>query len=154
MKLWRLSTERHAGDLQGGYGIFNDGRWNSAGHPCIYAAAGSALPVLEKRVHVTNPALLPVLTMVEYDLPDHASVRTVALGGLVPDWIRRQDLTQQIGDDWLRSRTSLLLAIPSAIVPLEGVPDVNILINPAHPEMGTLKIARMTRFSLDTRLFS
>jgi RES domain-containing protein len=33
MRLWRLSSERRARDFDGGYGLSNDGRWNSRGRP-------------------------------------------------------------------------------------------------------------------------
>lgn len=153
MNLWRLSVSRHAADLNGGYGLVNDGRWNVKGLACIYAATGAALPVLEKRVHVADPSLLPPLMMVTYQMPDTISRHTVPLSSLPTDWIARQDITQEIGDKFLRDNTAALLFMPSAIVPLDGIPDSNVLINPAHPDSKAITIARNALFSLDTRLF-
>lgn len=154
MKLWRLSNHAHAEDLAGGYGLVNDGRWNLKGKPCIYASTGAALPVLEKRMHVLDPTLLPPLMMVEYEVPDGISSEEIVLAALQTDWVHRQDITQQLGYDWLRSTRTALLLIPSAIVPLDGTPDVNVLINPSHPESAAISISRRTAFSLDLRLFS
>lgn len=154
MRLWRLSNHRHAADLSGGYGLVSDGRWNIKGRPCLYASTGAALPVLEKRVHVADPGLLPPLQMVEYELPDGTSTTKIAISDLPANWIRRQDITQQLGDHWLRSAAGALLLVPSAIIPLEGTPDVNVLINPRHKSIGAMTIARSTAFSLDLRLFS
>jgi len=154
VKLWRLSNRAHAHDLAGGYGLVSDGRWNITGRPCIYASTGAGLPVLEKRVHVLDPTLLPPQAMVEYDVPDSTSSRTIVLADLQADWIRRHDITQQIGHDWLQGATTALLFIPSAIVPIPDTPDVNVLINPLHPDIKAMTIARRVPFTLDIRLFS
>jgi len=118
------------------------------GRPCTYAASGTALPVLEKRVHVADPKLLPRLVMVEYHLPDPTPAATIDIGSLPADWIYRQDITQQLGDDWLATASTAILFIPSAIVPIAGAPDLNILINNAHPAVGALTILAKTPFSL------
>ena len=44
--------------------------------------------------------------------------------------------------------TSLLLRVPSAIVPEEG----NILVNPRHPEARKLRVASTRPFRFDARL--
>lgn len=153
MKLWRLSVRAHADDLTGGYGLANDGRWNTAGRPCTYAASGAALPVLEKRVHVNDPKLLPPLVMVEYHLPDPTPATTVDIGSLPADWVHHQDMTQQLGDNWLAAASTPILFLPSAIVPIAGAPDLNVLINNAHPAISDLTITKKTPFTLDIRLF-
>lgn len=153
MKLWRLSVRAYADDLNGGYGLANDGRWNTAGRPCTSAASGAALPVLEKRVHVDDPKLLPPLVMIEYLLPDPTPATTVDIGSLPADWIHRQDITQQLGDNWLAAALTLVLFIPSAIVPIPGAPDLNVLINNAHRDIGSLTVTKKTPFTLDIKLF-
>jgi len=55
---------------------------------------------------------------------------------------------KQIGDSWVESRQSLILEIPSAIVPAEK----KYLINPAHPDFRKLKIGAPTKFEFDSRL--
>jgi len=153
VNLWRLSGRAHAADLAGGYGLVNDGRWNVKGRPCIYASTGAALPVLEKRVHVGDPSLLPPLMMVTYEIPDGIPGETIRLADLPADWVVRQDVTQAMGDTWLASNRSALLFFPSAIVPIDAIPDLNVLINPQHPDSSGIAIARSEPFSLDTRLF-
>jgi len=59
MRLWRLSSARRARDFDGGYGLVNSGRWNTTGRPVTYCSTVPSLAALEKRVHVTDPALLP-----------------------------------------------------------------------------------------------
>ncbi len=52
------------------------------------------------------------------------------------------------GDAWLASRRSLLLIVPSVIVPQE----TNILINPRHPDADQIKIIKTTKFVYDGRI--
>jgi RES domain-containing protein len=152
MLLWRLSGTRHARAMDGGYGLFFDGRWNTAGRAITYCSTSPSLCVLEKLVHIEDPALLPELVMVTYEVPDELPVETVALAELPPNWRRQESLTQRRGDDWHRSLATPLLRVPSAIVPISGSPDLNVLINHRHPEASVLRILHTEPFSLDPRL--
>lgn len=57
MILWRLSGVEHARAFDGSYGLLFDGRWNTMGRPVTYAATSPSLCVLEKLVHIEDPAL-------------------------------------------------------------------------------------------------
>ena len=153
MLLWRLSGRSHAEAFDGGYGLLFDGRWNTVGHAITYCATSPALCVLEKLVHVEDPALLPELVMVTYQAPDHLAVETVTIADLPVDWRRQEGLTQQRGNDWLKARNSPLLKVPSAIVPIAASPDVNLLINHNHPASAEIKVLALEPFVLDPRLF-
>jgi len=152
MVLWRLSGRRYADAFDGGYGLLFDGRWNRAGNAVTYCATSPSLCVLEKLVHVEDPDLLPDLVMVRYEVPDHLGVETISLADLPPDWRSRESLTQQRGDDWQRSGRTALLDVPSAVVPLDGAPDRNVVINHRHPETGSIALSRAETFLLDPRL--
>src|SRR6185437_2531843 len=112
MRLWRLSSERHAHNFDGGYGLSNDGRWNTRGRPVTYCCTVPSLAALEKRVHV-SPSLLPAQVIVAYELPDNISKRTIVTGELPADWPTRDTYTQGMGDRWLDSVTEALLFVPS-----------------------------------------
>ena len=153
MILWRLSGREHAMRFDGGYGLLYDGRWNTAGHAVTYCATSPALCVLEKLVHVQDPDLLPDLVMVRYRVPDALAIETVEPADLPAKWQRREDWTQRRGDRWHRAGGSPLLRVPSAIVPLDGSPDLNLLVNNRHPRAGEIEIAAAEPFRLDPRLF-
>lgn len=153
MILWRLSGEQHAGTFDGGYGLLHDGRWNTIGHAVTYCATSPSLCVLEKLVHVQDPDLLPTLVMVRYDVPDRLAAETVSLAELPHDWRLQESWTQHRGDTWHVALQSPLLRVPSAIVPLEDSPDLNVLINHRHPEAARIILAASEPFVLDTRLF-
>jgi RES domain-containing protein len=153
MRLWRLSSERRARDFDGGYGISNDGRWNTRGRPVTYCSTVPSLAALEKRVHVTDPSLLPPQVMVAYEVLDGISKRTIDIPDLPPDWTARETHTQAIGDSWLDSVAEVLLFVPSVIVPIANAPDRNVLINHRTADAALIKIAGTTPFALNPRLF-
>jgi RES domain-containing protein len=153
MRLWRLASERRARDFDGGYGISYDGRWNTRGRPVTYCSTVASLTALEKRVHVSDPALLPTQVLVTYELPDDISRRTIEIAELLADWTVRATHTQSVGDRWLDSRAELLLFVPSAIVPIANVPDHNVLINHRLAEVAAINIVQVVLFTLDPRLF-
>ncbi len=153
MILWRLSGRRFAAAFDGGYGLTNSGRWNRIGRPVTYAATSPSLCVLEKLVHVEDPDLLPDLAMVRYDVPDNLSTAAIMLEELPDDWRKQEGLTQSLGEDWLRLNASPMLRVPSAIVPIDGSPDMNIVFNHAHPDCVAIRIIAIEPFKLDPRLF-
>ncbi len=108
MLLWRLSSERRARDFDGGYGIHNDGRWNTTAHPVTYCSTVPSLAALEKRVHVTDPALLPPQVMVAYETPDDLPRHTISIADLPSGWIAQQSHTQSLGDAWLETGAEAL----------------------------------------------
>jgi RES domain-containing protein len=153
MFLWRLSSDRRARDFDGGYGLLNDGRWNSRGRPVTYCSSVAALTALEKRVHVTDPALLPAQVLVTYEVPGSISKRMVDLNELPADWAQRGTHTQSVGDRWLDSKAEVLLYVPSVIIPIANVPDRNVMINHRHADAALIKIVDVTPLTLDPRLF-
>jgi RES domain-containing protein len=153
LMLWRLSGAQHARSLDGAYGLAHDGRWNTAGHAVTYCATSPSLCILEKLVHVEDPDLLPPLVMVRYDVPDALGMETLAVAALPAGWRVRESWTQQRGDQWHATLATPLLGVPSVIVPLEGSPDMNVLINHRHEAAGAIRIISAEPFVLDVRLF-
>jgi len=153
MRLWRLSSLRRARDFDGGYGLFNSGRWNTRGRAMTYCATVPSLAALEKRVHVTDPGLLPPQAMVEYELPDDLPSRTLSVSDLPADWTTRETHTQRLGDEWLDAMTEIVFLVPSVIIPLARAPERNVLINHRHAARARITTVAVTPFTLDPRLF-
>ena len=153
MRLWRLSSVRHARDFTGGYGLFNNGRWNTVGRPVTYCATVPSLAALEKRVHVTDAADLPPQALVAYDVPDDIAVRNVEIGALPKDWASRETHTQQVGNEWLDDGEEAILMMPSLVMPLAEAADRNALINHRRSDTTRITIAHVIPFTLDPRLF-
>lgn len=153
MLLWRLSLEQHAKTFDGGYGLLFDGRWNTVGHAVTYCATSPALCVLEKLVHVEDQQLLPPLVMITYAVSDEVAVEAVALDQMPTDWRQDEGWTQRRGDAWHEGRSSVLLRVPSAIVPVPDSPDRNVIVNNVHPDADAVTTRSIVTFTLDPRLF-
>lgn len=153
MRLWRLSSLRRARDFDGGYGLSSNGRWNTRGQPVTYCSTVPSLAALEKRVHVTDPGLLPPQALVEYDVPDNIPTHTIAISDLPSDWATRETHSQALGDRWLDSAAEALLVVPSVIMPIARAMDRNVLINHRHSDVIRISISAVVPFTLDPRLF-
>lgn len=142
----RFRTEALSGDGARASG----GRWNSRGVPMVYGAQSRALAILEILVHV-DPDLAPDdLHMLAATVPARERIEHVDISMLPRDWRRfpSPDTMQPIGDHWARAGKSLLLAVPSALVPQERC----YLLNPAHTGIRRVRIEDEGRIVIDPRL--
>lgn len=125
------------------------GRWNSKGVAVVYASSSISLAILEVLVHIPNYDVLEeyVCFPVEFN---RDFVMTLDPDDLPRNWSRdpSPQAVRQVGDFWAESRESVILEVPSTIVPTEK----NYLINPAHPDFRKLKLGRPTKFEFDPRL--
>lgn len=145
MLVWRLCQRPHA-DLSGAGGRRGSGRWHTAGRPVIYTAYEPALSILEVRVNLDLPfELLPDdYVMVGLD------ISTIAVPiPSIPDAPADVADSRAIGDAWLISNSSPVLAVPSVLAPR----GVNYLINPLHPDARTITIAVIEDFKFDKRMW-
>ena len=148
MILWRISNYP---TLDGAGGLVVSGRWHSKGHPVVYCTWNPSTALLETLVHMEidsedRPEHFQVLKI---EGPDILSLEKVEPTALPKDWPEDIAFTQSIGDRWLNEQRSLLLDVPSILVPETS----NILVNPLHSEMRQLKIIRVYEHAFDTRLF-
>lgn len=155
MRLFRLSATRHADDLSGIGGLYAGGRWHHRGKPILYTAQTRAGVVLEVLVHLPKTKPATGFSIVEYDLPDNISRTVVTLADLPNAWDSRPPVvhTQNIGTKWLKEKSSLLLLVPTAIIPQAGLEEWNVLINPTHEDMRYVCVKNIADFSFDERLF-
>lgn len=149
MILWRVSNYA---TLDGSGGLYASGRWHTKGHLVVYCAWNAATTLLETLVHMEidaedRPAGFRLLKI---EGPDGLSLERITGKSLKPDWEKDVSVTQAIGDQWLTENRTLLLEVPSALVPETW----NILINPRHSELNKLKIAARYQHAFDARLFS
>lgn len=153
MILWRSCNASLAHVFDGTGGVLFAGRWHSRGQPITYSATTPALTLLERLVHVEDPDLLPPLAIVAYETPDDLAIEEVSLATLPADWQEDMVLTRKLGDTWIASMRTVLLRVPSVIIPLAEIPERNIAINHRHPEAGRIGIRRVHQpFTLDARL--
>ena len=152
MVVYRIVKSANAHDLSGTGPRLYGGRWNPKGVSVIYTSESRALAALEFYVHLSRTVILPGLSVVSIEIPDSVSRKEIAAADLPKDW-RTYPAPPElpaIGAEWVRSRVTLLLFVPSAIMP----PERNVLINPLHPEMKEVQITGIEEYALDQRLIS
>jgi RES domain-containing protein len=145
--LWRISNHI---SLAGEGALRASGRWHTRGRRVVYCAESPAAALLETLVHfeIDLPDLPARYRLLKVDAPDDASVERVSPGDLAADWVDGTAGTREIGDDWLAGGRSLLLVVPSAIVP----ETFNMLLNPGHAGASRVKIIDSREYVLDRRL--
>jgi RES domain-containing protein len=144
MVLWRIS--RHP-DLSGIGGLKAPGRWHYAGRPVVYLAETPAAALLEVCVHTSANDVPPEFTLLRIEGPD-IEVPSVAVDGLSEDWRARLEVTRDLGTAWLERNESVLLRVPSAIVP----ETTNCLFNPPHRQAAEFRIVEAIAYPFDPRL--
>lgn len=149
-RAWRIVKERHAEAPFDGEGArLYWGRWNSPGVSAVYASDSRALAALEvlAGLQTNSPLSAYVLIPAEFD---DLLVVSIELEKLPSGWNQNPPTpsTQRIGDDWISSGTSVILRVPSALVPQES----NYVFNPRHPDFSAVTVGKPERLSLDSRL--
>jgi RES domain-containing protein len=151
MEVYRITQEKYAADVTGNGARLFGGRWNSEGQYALYTASSRALALLEILAHTPIQILkekkYKVITLF---VPDEAPVETIEHKKLKADW-DAWDLmyyTQKMGDAFLKKNESLLLQVPSVLVPEE----TNYMINPLHPLMKDVKIIFSRDLKFNDRL--
>ncbi len=149
MMLWRLAKARYADTAFSGEGArIAGGRWNRPGTPVVYASESRALALLEVLAGDDQEVILAsdhvVFSVVCPE--EHLEVlRDVPSGWDDPGWLVQ---TQELGTVWREEERSVVLGVPSVIVPGE----FNYLINPEHPRFAELVIGAPQAFPIDERL--
>jgi RES domain-containing protein len=144
MVLWRISPFH---DLNGQGGLMFSARWHFAGMPVVYLAESPAGALLEICANSTADDVPPNFTLLKVNGPD-LPMEEIALAGLSSNWVYTQEATRQIGTSWLKSQSSALLRVPSALVPETW----NYLFNPLHSEAARFQIERVYEYPFDLRL--
>jgi len=144
MVLWRISRHR---DLSGMGGLRANGRWHHCGQPVVYLSENPASALLEVCVHTAGNDIPPEYTLLRVEAPE-LTIETIAPESLPDDWQIQFDTTHQLGTDWLRANRTVLLRIPSAIVPHTS----NFLFNPLHPDAKVFQIAETVDYPFDPRI--
>jgi RES domain-containing protein len=143
MVLWRISRHR---DLRGIGGLKAAGRWHYAGHPIVYLAETPASALLEVCVHTSANDVPPEFTLLKIVGPD-LDVPSIGVDTLSEDWRTDLEITRDLGTSWLEKNETVVLRVPSAIVP----ETINSLFNPVHPDAREFRIVEAIAYPFDPR---
>jgi len=147
IEAYRLHSSRYPANDGTGAAV-SGGRWNPAGTEVIYAAASRSLAVLEILVHYS---VLPrdfVITTVS--IPDSVSIIGAPDSVLTTGWNQPTPMpaTQEYGGTWITAKSSAVLIVPSAVMPLER----NYVLNVLHPDFRKITFGQSEPFPFDPRL--
>ncbi|NIS83430.1 MAG: RES domain-containing protein [Anaerolineales bacterium] len=150
LQSWRIVKRQYSDDAFNGEGArVYGGRWNSPGAPMVYTAENASLAVLEILVHLELTSILSnyILFRVEFG---EGAVEFIEAATLPEDWqsYPGPNSLRSIGDRWLEERRSVVLSVPSVILPIERL----FLLNPLHPDFDEIRIGEPQPFQFDSRL--
>jgi RES domain-containing protein len=149
MEIFRISLKKHSAKLSAS-GRAN--RWNMDGQYVIYAGSSRSLSTLELIVHkgVVKPnASYKVMVLSIAD--DDYLIKQILIKDLPNNWRQTSayHTLQKIGSEWYAKQESLMLKVPSAVIPME----FNFIINTIHPKFASkVKLVRTEDYFYDKRL--
>ena len=150
MRAWRICKSKYIATAFNGEGAFRyGGRWNSRGIPLVYLGGNPSISALEIVVNTDDSEDLYripyVLIPVDFD-----EALVTRPQEIPDDW--KQDPPPPsgaaVGDEWFRSGRSVVLEVPSAVIPFER----NFILNPLHKDFAQIKIGSPQKFEFDSRL--
>ena len=152
LSLWRISKRKYADTAFSGEGARRvGGRWNSRGQGMVYTSGTLSLAALEVFVHMEIEDVATMLAWIRVDVPKEVRIEHLEVAQLPPDWrnIPAPAVLATMGDDWFKSGSTAILAVPSVVIPME----YNYLINSSHPDFVKLTVESPQPFELDPRLW-
>lgn len=150
IRAWRLIKAEHADDAFTGEGARRGGgRWNSKGVPVVYTSGSLSLATLEVVVHTSFYRALENYVCIPIDFNINLS-QSIATEDLPDNWTADPipQSVKELGDRWIQNQESVILKVPSAIIPVE----YNYLINPSHPDFEKVVIHSPQISVFDPRL--
>lgn len=103
----------------------------------MYTSQSAALAALEMLVHLGRASVLHAYVLIPCTFND-AVVSRLDRKRLPENW--RSDPAphelQLIGDEWVKSGTSAVLEVPSAVIEVES----NYLLNPQHKDFRAIRV--------------
>ncbi|MDB5124950.1 MAG: hypothetical protein JWP94_3079 [Mucilaginibacter sp.] len=149
MLVYRILLTEYAGGLMASG---RAARWNPNEVKMIYTASSRSLACLENVVHRGQVGLTRAFSIMTIECPDRIKIKTIHVHDLPSNWIdfNQMQLTQHIGEKWIRENKYAILCVPSSIVEDE----VNYLINPDHHDFKQISIIKTQPFTFDKRIKS
>jgi len=149
---YRICKTKYAGTMFDGEGAFRfGGRWNSRGVRILYTAGSLSLAVLEMLVHLNNEEILLSYSFATAEFDESLILPIEEFRTLPENWsVSPPPLEiQRIGDEWAETHASVVLKVPTSVLPVE----FNYLINVEHPEFSKIKLGEPRAFTFDERLY-
>lgn len=151
MRAFRIARQQYLEDLSGEGARLYGGRWNNKGYSMLYFSESLSLSLLEILVHLDFKYLPEDYGFLEVDIPDKLINTKMKLNKLESYWRDNppHNYTMNLGTSWLKSSKGLAMQVPSAVLPVTN----NILVNPRHKLISSIKIIKSGILDVDNRVF-
>ena len=149
MKVFRISALKYADGLQAS-GIA--ARWNRKGQKVIYTSESRSLACLENVVHRSKTGLNGLFNILIIQIPETLKLEITDEKTLPASWNKSDNYhdCQEIGSIWFSSGKTIILKVPSALVPQES----NYILNTLHPDFQSIRLVDAEEFYFDSRFNS
>jgi RES domain-containing protein len=148
MDVFKICREKYSHSLNAS-GASN--RWNKKDEFVIYSGSSISLSTLEMVAHRSYINISSKYKLLIILITDESLIKELDINDLPENWksIEAYVELQEIGSKWYHSNESLVLRVPSAIIPQE----YNYIINTKHPIFATNIIPKdVDDFAWDNRL--
>ena len=150
---WRIIQESQRIEAFTGEGSrLYGGRWNHKGTPVIYLGGSLALASLEVFVHISsNMPFNQKYLSFSAIIPENVDIKKLELKSLPPNWreFPAPHATKDIGTHWTERGETVLLQVPSVLIPEE----VNYILNPSHADFRKIIFSDPKPFYFDSRMW-
>ena len=153
IEAFRIGKTKFADSFLDGEGSYKyGGRWNSRRKRVVYTAESLSLATLEIVVHFDAAQVRAGYSFATARFSEKQVLFVEDLAELPKNWRDSPAplQVQDIGDAWVQSASSLVLRVPTTLLPI----GFNYLINVKHPDFSKLKIGESRPLSLDERLMT
>lgn len=150
--IWRISKRKYAATAFNGEGARRfGGHWNSRGKSVVYTSGTLSLAALETFVHMEIEDAGNMFAYIRADLSENIQIDRIDISQLPRNWrnIPAPPSLAAMGDKWFDSGNTAVLAVPSAVIPVEH----NYLINLLHRDFSRIPIYSPQPFELDPRMW-
>lgn len=146
MLTFRIAHQKYAQDLSVS-GL--SGRWNSNGKLVLYTSENISLALLENMVYRAGTGFNSNYKIMVIEGPE-ARAEQMDILYLPKNWrdIDAYSVTQKTGDLWYDRRESLLLKVPSSVLPQ----NMNVIINTTHADFKDVKLIAVLDYEPDERI--
>jgi len=149
MQVYRIAIEKYATAL---HASGRPARWNDKNQFVLYTGSSRSLCALELLVRRASiQGRIPYKIMVIDLKVSKAQIKEVELKGLGDNWrtTGAYSVLREFGSNWYKNAESLILSVPSAVIPQEQ----NFVINTNHPDFKkATKLIDTEDFLWDERL--
>ena len=148
MTVYRIGSSRYPANDGMGASLYGPRRWNHKGTRVVYSAESLALCALEVIVNVNE--LADDYVSISIEIPNDLEITSRSVADLPSGWDAYPsiDATRDIGTNWANGLTTVVLSVPSAVIPRER----NYILNPAHPDFPRIRFESPELFYFDDRL--